>query len=903
MSRKIPTILGITIALSMPFALISAQAIAQQANTDATDVEVIEEIVTTGSRIRSDQFSGINPVITIDADAIAESGQLNVADVLRQQVQNTLGSNYEGFNDWSTVDANLSLRGIGSGRTLVLIDGRRLPGSPKQAGAAANINMIPTEAIERVEILTDGASSIYGGDASGGVVNIITKKDFEGISFRAGVADPDREGGGFEDSFSIILGAAGDQSNVVFSYEHQERENIYWKDRWYTQSQVPSGNDLSEAQNVSQGARTWISLDTFQYLPMQDCVGNDAMVDGGRLFYDSVYPGDSGCLYDYTLIGSDDASRESDALSTQMTYEINDNMEALVRATFSRVKGNSRFAPAVGVYSAPAGSLDVIFPTYELADGTLVGPDVNYEYDYDLLYSSPVVGMESYITAPSPVDGLGLIRWDRAGNREMETVGDMFDLMFALDGQLESGWYWDATLQINQQQTAEWGYNYINNAAFEGQLAAGEDVLDPDVIAKYRADLFEKATNDFTSWQFGFGKALTSDLDLYFGAEGFEFEYASRYDAVREGLNAIGSAGNSSRGERDAYAIFGELLWTAGDFALSASARFDDYSDFGTTTNYRLGASYDINEQLMVRASYGTSFIPPDMQSLYAADIESYIWATDYVACDAAGIAETDCPERQYASYYTSNLLLDAETSENISAGLVWSPLDNLQFRVEYYNIVIEEAVTFLTLQALINAERQGGTALADLEASTGASLYRLPNGSLSSAINFPSFLPTVNSNAEFTTSGIDIATRYVQEMGSGDLIIDLSYTTLLEYEGEEHYDGPINDKKGRFGIPEFRYNLTLGYEIGDHAITLLTKYVDETAERIDASYNLVGHVEDQTRYDLGYSWNHPLNGRVQLGCRNCGDEDPPLTSTLEFDRGLFDNRGRLYYLNIQQSF
>jgi len=900
MSRKAPIYLGIALALGMSSALVSTQAIAQ----GAAGEEAIEEIVTTGSRIRSDQFTGINPVITIDAEAIANSGQLNVADVLRQQVQNTLGSNYEGFNDWSTVDANLSLRGIGAGRTLILIDGRRLPGSPKQSGASANINMIPTEAIERVEILTEGASSIYGGDASGGVVNIITKKDFEGISFRFGRAEPSQDGGGLEESYSLIMGAAGDKSNVVFSYEHQERENIYWKDRWYTQSSVPTdSNDLSEALNVSQGARTWISLPSFQYLPMEDCVGNDGMVDGGRLFYDSVYPGDSGCLYDYSQIGSDDASRESDALSTQITYEINDNTEVLIRAMFSRIKGNSRFAPAVGVYNAPAGSLNVLFPTYELADGTLVGPDMNYEYDYDALYSSNVVGIESYISAPSPVDGLGLIRWDRAGNREMETVGDMFDIMVGFNGELDNDWYWDATVQINQQQTAEWGYNYINNMAFEGALAAGLDPLAPATIDLYRADLFEKAVNDFWSWQLGMGKALSDTVDLYFGAEGFEFDFVSRYDAVREGMNAIGSAGNSTSGERNAYAAFGELLWSPGDFQLSVSGRYDDYSDFGDSTNFKLAVAYDITDQLLVRASYGTSFIPPDMGSLYGANAESYDWASDYVACDLSGTAEEDCKQKQYATYHVSKTTLDAETSDNISAGLVWSPLDNLQFRAEYYNIVIQKAITFVSIQALINAERQSAAELAALEAATGSELNRTSSGSLSTSITFPSYTAATNSNADFTTSGIDFAVRYLQGMGPGDLMFDVAYTQVLEFEDEEYYGGPLNDQKGRYGIPEYRYNVTLGYNFGDHAINVLAKYVDSTAERIDGDFNPIGLVKDQMRYDVNYSFSHPWNGRVQLGCRNCSDEDPPLTSTLEFDRGLFDNRGRLYYLNIQQSF
>ena len=194
----------------------------------------VEEVIVTGSRIGRSEYSGINPVTLITSEDIEASGQLNISEVLRSTVQNTLGSTYEGFQNGGT-DANISLRGAGSGRTLILLDGKRMPGSPKQSGAAANINVIPTAAIDRVEILTDGASAIYGGDAAAGVVNVILKDSFEGVSFRGGTTEPDMPGGK-EDSFSVTVGGSSEKSTFVMTLEHQERDTIYWKDRWYTKS-------------------------------------------------------------------------------------------------------------------------------------------------------------------------------------------------------------------------------------------------------------------------------------------------------------------------------------------------------------------------------------------------------------------------------------------------------------------------------------------------------------------------------------------------------------------------------------------------------------------------------------------------------------------------------------------
>ena len=136
----------------------------------------------TGSRIATSEFTGAQPVIIIDQEAIARSGELGVAEVLRKMPINISGSFYERSGSSAGSQAQVSLRGLGAGRTLVLIDGRRIPGSPKLDGASANINMLPTAAIERVEILADGASAVNGSDAIGGDVNVNTKIGYEGMT-------------------------------------------------------------------------------------------------------------------------------------------------------------------------------------------------------------------------------------------------------------------------------------------------------------------------------------------------------------------------------------------------------------------------------------------------------------------------------------------------------------------------------------------------------------------------------------------------------------------------------------------------------------------------------------------------------------------------------------------------
>jgi len=882
--------------------LFSTPTFAQDSDEDAD----VEEVIVTGSRIGRSEYSGINPVTLITSEDIEASGQLNISEVLRSTVQNTLGSTYEGFQNGGT-DANISLRGAGSGRTLILLDGKRMPGSPKQSGAAANINVIPTAAIDRVEILTDGASAIYGGDAAAGVVNVILKDNFEGVSFRGGTTEPDMPGGK-EDSFSVTVGGSSEKSTFVMTLEHQERDTIYWKDRWYTKSNGTESDDYADWNGVSQGSRTYVNGDTFQYLPMAACVNNPLMVDNGRLFYDSNYPGDSGCGFDYTAVGADDASRKSDALFANFTYEIDETTTFGLRGTFSRVDGTSRFAPAVGSYRMKAGQFDIIAPTYTFSDGGTWGPDADGNYN-DTLPSGTVTGLTNTDNiVPAPADGFGLIRFTENGNREMDTVSDLYDIVMSLDGMLGT-WNYNFSAQFSNQLSNEHGYNYINKYAY-AQLAATPG-FDPSLKANvdiYRQDTFERAENRYDNYFLGFGNDISDEVSVYLGVEYFEFGYESRYDAGRNGLNVIGSAGNSSAGYRDNTAFFVEGLYTPEDvegLEVSVSARQDDYSDFGSASTSKIGAAYDITDELFVRASIGDSFIPADMTSLYGAPAESFQFATDFTSCRATGIADADCPERQYASFLVSNANLQPETSDSINMGVVWSPsfmAGNQSFSLDYYEITFEDLQTRITLQGLINAELSGS--LAAIEASSGALLNRAANGKLSSAIEQASLSPLINSSdSEFRLEGMDFKYSSTWDIGPGALDVDLDATYYTAYESST--GSSKVDSVGAKGVPEWRANLYLSYGWDDHTVRAAYYYIPETASTRDANDKLVGSIDGVGFLDVSYKYDTPWNSVVTVGMRNATDEEPPLDNRLNYDRGLYfmGHLGPVTYVTLSHNF
>ena len=180
--------------LAMTAAPVAAQ------DEEAADLDRVQ---VTGSRIKRTDVEGALPIQVIDRQQIELSGTTSVADLLRQQPINSAGSFRPQSGSSGQSFAGLSLRALGSGRTLILVDGRRAPNAPN-IGTAQDLNAVPLGAVERIEILSDGASAIYGADAIGGVVNIITRSDFDGVEAYVGTSDPKRAGGDTREAGAIF---------------------------------------------------------------------------------------------------------------------------------------------------------------------------------------------------------------------------------------------------------------------------------------------------------------------------------------------------------------------------------------------------------------------------------------------------------------------------------------------------------------------------------------------------------------------------------------------------------------------------------------------------------------------------------------------------------------------------
>ncbi|MFM7627385.1 MAG: TonB-dependent receptor plug domain-containing protein, partial [Gammaproteobacteria bacterium] len=271
----------------------------------ASAAEGLDEVVVTGSRIKRENIeSAALPVTVITREQLDESGDTSVADFIRDLPFNSFGSLRQQSGNSGQSFAGISLRGLGEGRTLVLVDGRRAPVAPN-VGSAQDLNSIPLAAVERIEVITNGASAIYGSDAIGGVVTIITRKDFNGVQAVVGASDPRRSGGATEEG-SLIFGASGDRGSLLAGVSYNHRDIIFQRDRSY--SSVPGASTFSNnflSSRVAPGTLYGFAAVSFLANPTFGSV-----VPGGcteRGFYTSGTGASQRCFYNFALEGAYEA--------------------------------------------------------------------------------------------------------------------------------------------------------------------------------------------------------------------------------------------------------------------------------------------------------------------------------------------------------------------------------------------------------------------------------------------------------------------------------------------------------------------------------------------------------------------------------------------------------------------
>lgn len=864
MYKKKNTALSVAVSLALGSLSVAAPAIAY---AEEAEVEKLQKMKVTGSRISRASIEGSTPVAVIGEAEIERAGDISIADVLRKTSYNSFGSHSETSGSSAQSQATMSLRGLGASRTLVLVNGKRLPGSATMGGGAANLNIIPAAIVQRVEIMADGGSAVYGSDAVAGVVNVILKDEFEGINVTVGGGLPSREGAD-EKNASIVFGTSGEKGNIFVSYEHDAKGEIYLRDRDFLRSQNTDSDNYFDMSGVSVFARNVYHNGEIKPISGAECNPEDGFVS------ESTYPGlGTVCGYDYTAEAAQTASLERNTVFVNGNIFLNDTTTFNAQMLLSRNESFGRFAPAAGFFQIDPNSVG----------GEQFFADNNLD---------PEKGPASIY-----------YRFNNVGTRDTNVTDFQADFKAGLDGSFDTNSFgeviWDAGYHLNYSKSDEIGTGYVLKTPAEalanaGKFVNGEFSADATKdLAATTARRSEMEMHQFNAGlQFDIAEIGDITIPLYVGAEATTYDFADQYDSQSEAGNIIGSAGNSAAGERKTYALFAESLVAFTDeLEMNLAVRYDHYSDFGDAISPKASFRYQPTDNLMFRTGVGMGFRAPSLSNLYGADSSSSDYAKDYVYCDSKGISDADCPTSQYTTTRTSNPDLEAEKSTSFNFGVSYSPIEDLGITLDYYNIRIEDTIVMNTLQSMIEQERNTGV--------SNPNITRNDSGFITHATVPLSNIGTLD------TSGLDLKLNYVHDLDFASVRYDFSGSYVLDYSSPEFVDGPVNNKIGRNGLPQYRFQTGVGFNfLNDHDLYVSADHIADQAQDTDENYNKTGHISSQTTFNAVYNYSAPWDATFTAGVRNITDEDPSFASDgVSYDDSLYSIQGRVFFLNYSQNF
>ena len=298
----------------------------------------MEHVVVTGTRIRHAETEGLLPVTVFDKAMIELSGETSLADFVRNLSFNTWGSSRSMTGTGDIGTAQVSLRGLGANRSLILVDGRRLPKAPV-ATTFQDLNTIPMGAVKRIEVLSDGASAIYGSDAVAGVINIITRDDYEGWEIMYGHGEPDA--GGDRDYGSLLFGTSGDRWNLFASYSFNDQAISYYTD--YDFYEPAEGFWTLWSNNFTTlDPMTYEHLWNFTAIP-GGCDGSDAF----NLMPDPWSLSGETCSYDFNSVDSLETSVDTEGVLVKGEYELSDRWRLWANVSWSETEADSRLGPSL----------------------------------------------------------------------------------------------------------------------------------------------------------------------------------------------------------------------------------------------------------------------------------------------------------------------------------------------------------------------------------------------------------------------------------------------------------------------------------------------------------------------------------------------------------------------------
>jgi outer membrane receptor protein involved in Fe transport len=958
MSTNLKLQTAIHIALGVGAGALAASyaplAVAQDQDAQEADEAAIEEVIVTGSRIKRADIDSASPITVLDRADIQATGLTDVGDLLQTMPSMSGSPIGTTTNNGGNGSVQIDLRGMGVNRTVTLINGHRtVDGGDYQT--------IPSTMIERVEILKDGASAVYGADAVAGVVNIITRRDFQGLEVSAQQADW-FDAKGKQYSFGLISGFETERGNFVLGAEYVNQEEAYqsdtpwefFQDSFYIYPQgcesqllepYPTGCYRGGSSRIPESRLGFVTQGTF-------LIGTPATepYEVGLMI-----PHD-GRNYNFAPVNYIQTPYERYNIFSEAHFDLTDKIRfnAEMRGNFresaqelAAVPFNSPTDPAYqGVYNGLAYSgisednyyLRRAVDTYNAANP---GANLVYEPVRDArrrFFEAPRRFTQD-VTQWQAIAGLegtmGEIDWDvffnygyrsrqdidfgqYSSRRLAEALGPSADL----DGDGMPECYGD----INDPSSIIAGCVPLN--LFGGGTVVREtgEIITRTVTQDMLDYVGVELNDSFLTKNKIWGGSVTGSLfELPGGALGWaagysywKQEYRFQPDSLKALGEVTGNKGAGTNGTLTNNAVFVEVLAPFYDngtqeLVAKAGVRYDDYDLFSGDTTWQVGIEFQALDSLKFRGTVGTAFRAPNISELFGGEGDSFVTYSDPCAdaSPAPGCARQSIQlDSQVRARVGGNQNLTPETADTYTAGIVWTPSfgdHGISVTVDYWDIQLEDGISSLGVQNILDQcyeqLNQDACALIIRREDPEYSIAQIRNTNL--------------NIAEQGANGIDTEIRWDYSSSFGQWRAALLWTHLMERTRTRFPGQPEEELSGRFtdytatdgGMrPENKANFSLQWLWNDLSIAYLNEYIggmDADTQFFGSDYTQ--DIDDEMYHDLVASytlgqWGLTLTG----GVTNLTDEPPPFVE-IGFNAGTdpvgYRIFGRGYYVRAQWKF
>ena len=856
---------------SLPLAVLSAISVSAMFATVAsaqtpapTAPQKIEKIEVTGSNIKRVDAESSAPIQIITADDIKKSGATSVAEILRNLPIANAGSLNElaTSNSFAIGASSISLRGLGAQATLVLLNGRRLASYGFANGGqqqVVNLDTIPTSVIERIEILKDGASAIYGSEAMAGVVNIILRKDYTGAEVTGNFSQNSGE------DFRVSRGSgsigygdlAKDKFNAYLNVEYFKRDATKFRDSesFLTRPEYRAlfGTGVTLSSNTFPGNYRRVAGTNRNVIPAGGLgVGPNVTAAGASIPFDQYA--------DISIGGA--ATRK--AAFGKATVDISPTLQAFVELAYSKNGTTFTSAPALlnegGTSWFNLQTLGLNFLNLSFAPGN---PNNPYSFPVGFRHRFSELGPTKRIVDTDATRVLGglkgsFINWDW----EFGALYSKSNTTATYVGQLRA-----STLGA---AIADGTYNFISTD-LNANSAALRSSISPNIS--------NVGNSSFTSFDF---KASRELFQLSGGALGLAFGVEQRNEKLNttpgtlfSSSDIIGFGASSASGTRNVTSAYAELNapFTT-NLEAQLAVRTDRYSDYGRSTTPKLGVKWKVLSNWALRSTYAEGFrapaLPEISKSLSAGFYNNF---QDPARCAVTG-ADADCIG-SFPVLFGANTGLKAEESKSYNIGTVWEPTKDLSFTLDYYRISRKKEIALLDPTFLVqNESRFPGYIVRGPVDVAG-----IPGPIISFNSRYQNLGQTI-------VKGLDFESRYKYSLGEyGKLDAQLSANYVLSYKNSATESEALVEYNGTYNQPKIRAGASVSWVYGSWSVTPSYSYVGDFLY-VGSPYDVCRYQGTANQFACKISswgtWNLFISNEpikdltISLSIRNLEDKQPP---------------------------